>query len=117
MPSDDCPALVLDLGQIIAILSQELADSAQRCQSSRDIPAAFVCEDFRTSPWSGNNIRYWTVKERESLVLSQCLRYFEAAQNCEEYLNSLDERFAALVTTTFVLKEGQTPEGIAEKDV
>src|SRR5256885_1690228 len=115
MPSDDCPALVPDLDRITRILSQELADSAQRRQSSRDTPAAFVCEDFRTSPWSGNNIQYWTVKERESLVLSQCQRYFEAAQNPGEYLNSLDERFAALVTTTFVLKEGQTLKGIAER--
>jgi hypothetical protein len=115
MPSGSCPALVPDLYQITRILSQELTDSAQRRQSSRDTPAAFVCEDFRTSPWSGNNIRYWTVKERESLILSQCQRYFEAAQNPEEYLNSLDEKFAALVTTTFILKEGQTLESIAER--
>lgn len=92
-----------------------MADSAQRRQSSRDTPAAFVCEDFRASPWSGNNIQYWTVKERQSFVLSQCQRYFETAQNPEEYLNSLDERFAALVNTTFILKEGQTLEGIAER--
>jgi hypothetical protein len=80
---------------------------AQLRQSSRDTPAAFVCEDFRTSLWSGNNIRYRTVKERESLIRSQSQRYFEAAQNPEEYLNNLDEDVSrilqqALKATSFL---------------
>jgi hypothetical protein len=114
MLSDDCPALVPDLDRITRILSQELDDSTQRRQSCRDTPAAFVCEDFRTSPWSANTIQYWTLQKRESLVLSQCKRYFEAAESPGGYLKSLDESFAALVTTTFVLEEGQTLEGVAE---